>query len=99
MGVITDDAVQFLRFLAIGYLDACWPEEHRLRPVEAYGACWGGDAEAPPFDPPLNFQRWLSQAFGVVIPETASEVVETAPGMDDEASADPFWAWVRRVQA
>lgn len=96
LGVITDDPIQFLRFLAIGYSDACWQEEHPLSPTEAYKNVRGGDG--PPFDPPVHFQRWLIQTFDVSIPETASEIVQAAPGMDDEISDDPFWQWSRRVQ-
>jgi hypothetical protein len=97
MSVITDDPVQFLRLLAMGYPEACWPEEHGRQPLEVYRG-WRDDPADPPFDPPAAFQDWLGATFGASIPATASEVVGPVSGMDDKTSDDPFWQWVRQVQ-
>lgn len=92
IGVLADDAVDFLRLLAVGYEELCWPDDFNSTPKEIY------DAQGDPMEPfhePVNFQRWVSATFGVTIPSTASEIVDKIADMDAEKSDDPFWQWIR----
>ncbi len=95
-GVITDDPVEMLRFLAIGYSEACWPEQFEETPLQACTTSAFGDAAA--FTPPRQFQEWLSATFGVTIPTRASEIISHAPDMDDDAGDDAFLTWLRAAQ-
>lgn len=92
MGVLADDAVDFLRLLAIGYEELCWPDHFDRTPKEIYDA--QGDCMEP-FNEPVNFQRWVSDTFDVTVPSTASEIVAKVADMDAEESDDPFWRWIR----
>lgn len=84
--VLADNAVDFLRLLAIGYAEICWKED-LLAPPNS------GD---PAFfvHPNTKFRHWVENAFSVTIPETAAEIVKFPSEMDDTDSLDPFWRWV-----
>ncbi|SEC50458.1 hypothetical protein SAMN04488550_1926 [Gordonia malaquae] len=90
-GVSTDDAVDFLRFLAIGYDEPCWPEAHALTPEEVYAA--EVDNDDPPFTAPTAFQTFLRTTFAVDIPDRGVDIVTTAADMDDDPT-DPFLIWL-----
>lgn len=98
---LTDSPVAFLQLLAIGYEELCWQEVYDLPPAEAYRKGWDDNEEDIPDGPilPRHFQRWIADSFGVSIPRTASEIVKSTSGMDDAASTDPFWNWVRKIQS
>jgi hypothetical protein len=98
---LTDNPVDFLRLLAIGYEELCWEEVFDFPPDEAYRRGWAEDEQDVPVGParPLQFQRWVTESFGVTIPRTASEIVKSTAGMDDAESDDPFWNWIRKVQS
>jgi hypothetical protein len=85
--VLTDDAVDFLRLLAIGYEEICWPDEfdvppntrlnqQRIRPNHAY-------------------RTWVETMFSVDIPKTGREIVRHPALIDDSDSPDPFWRWAQ----
>jgi len=97
---MTDNPIDFLRLLAIGYEELCWEEVFDLTPDEAYRRGWSEDEQDIPAGParPVRFQRWVAESFGVAIPRTASEIVQSTAGMDDADSDDPFWNWIRKVQ-
>ena len=98
---LTDDPVDFLRLLSIGYEELCWENGFELSPDEAYRQGWAEDEEdisAGPV-PPLRLQRWVAESFGVSVPRTASEIIKSTAGMDDEESDDPFWQWIRKIQS
>lgn len=95
-GVITDDPIEMLRFLGMGYPEPCWPQYFGLTPEEAYDA--DDFSDEAPFTPPRQFQQWLSSAFGATIPSHASEVIHTTPNMDAVGPTDPFLLWLRSAQ-
>jgi len=85
--VLAEDAVDFLRLLAIGYDEICWPE------------CFSEAPNARPSGqrilPNLRFRSWVESTFAVTIPHTGSEIVQRPAEMGDKESPDPFWRWVR----
>jgi hypothetical protein len=91
MGVIADDAVDFLRFLAVGYEEPAFSEYFGCTPIEA--------TAAEQYQPPTAFRDWVETTFGVTVPPTADGLVPRPASMDDDASDDPFWRWCRKVQA
>jgi hypothetical protein len=74
--------VDFLRLIAIGYDEVCWPEYWDLPPVG-------------PINEPLR--DWVESTFGVTVPATALEVVPYPAEMSDEDSDDPFLSWLVAV--
>ncbi|TIW18590.1 MAG: SMI1/KNR4 family protein [Mesorhizobium sp.] len=93
--VLANDAVDLLRFLAIGYEETCWPDLFDLTPEDAYAEKYPNE----PYRPPFEFRHWVETSFGVQIPKTASEIVGQIAGTDDDYSDDPFWQWARKVAA
>ncbi|MGN7998435.1 hypothetical protein [Sphingomonas sp. 22176] len=94
LGILASDPVDFLRLLAIGYEELCWPEQFDRTPAEI-------DAEneyldGPPWDRSLALRAWVAATFDVVVPPRASELLDLVADMGDHASADPFLAWLRR---
>jgi hypothetical protein len=90
--VLADDAVDFLRLLAIGYDEICWPDDFDRPPCEV----------RPRVLPNVAFQNWVTSAFGVDIPKTASAIVKhpaNASNTKGGDSPDPFWRWVARATA
>ncbi|WP_282604407.1 hypothetical protein [Pelagibius sp. Alg239-R121] len=87
--VVTDDPVDFLRLLAIGYEELCWPEHYELLPEDVE------DRDGLP--KPVELQKWVKTTFGVSIPRTASEIVAPIAEMTDKQSDDPFWRWTEKV--
>ncbi len=93
LGILTSDPVDFLRLLAIGYEELCWPDAFPLTPAAARGrdAAFGKSILSRP---PVEFGNWVAETFGVRIPDRASDIVAQAPDMMDKSSNDPFWQWV-----
>jgi hypothetical protein len=106
-GVLVEDAIDFLRLLAIGYDELCWPEDHHQTPWSLYakhraeleavddakGLEWFGE-----FDEPLQLRSWVSETFGVTVPATAAELVGNLGEMGDNSSDDPFLQWLSRIE-
>jgi hypothetical protein len=87
--VLADNAVDFLRLLAIGYDEICWNENFPYPPNEH------------PDDnfivkPNIQFQNWVKTTFHVEIPKTALEIVRHPAEMDDDSSEDEFFNWYRK---
>ena len=93
--ILTDDPVDFLRLLAIGYEELCWPDQYGMTPEEVHAKQGRDNA---PFAPPLQFRAWVEETFGAEIPRTASEIVTRTPSMDGSDSDDSFWCWVRKQE-
>ena len=96
MATLTDDPVDMLRLMAIGYGELCWPENFGLTPEEdnAMLVAAIGPGMVPPYSPPTEFRQFVSKTFDVTIPRTASEIV----GNLTEAKADdPFAIWLNTV--
>lgn len=97
---LTDDPIDFLRLLAIGYEELCWETAFSVTPAEAYRQSWGDEDDIPQGPAvPEQFQRWVIDSFHVTIPRTASEIITSCSGMDDAESDDPFWNWIRKIQS
>ena len=81
--VLGDDAVDFLRLLAIGYDEICWNEDWHLPP------------EAEPNHEVFNepYRRWVETTFGTTIPTTALELIPAPAAMGDE-SDDAWCRWL-----
>lgn len=82
--VLGDDAVDFLRLIAIGYHEICWNEDWIRPPV------------AEPDRPLLNepYRAWVENTFDVTIPSTALEIVADPAEMGDAETADIWCRWV-----
>lgn len=93
LGVLTSDPVDFLRLLAIGYDELCWPEQHDCTPDEVFDRYAKEDDEFTRPPPPLALRSWVESTFGVSTPLRASEILRRPPSMDDQSSGDPFWVW------
>lgn len=80
-GVIAENAVDFLRLLAIGYDEICWE----------------GELKAPPREntPNIPFQNWVRTNFDAEIPRTGAEIV-TYPLQEPNVN-DPFLNWLDKV--
>lgn len=89
--VLADNAVDFLRLLAIGYDEICWDEDFPYPPNERPGA----DMIVKPNK---AFQNWVTQTFGVEIPKTALEIIKYPACMDDESSEDEFFNWIAKFE-
>ncbi|MNS21017.1 hypothetical protein D3C72_527710 [compost metagenome] len=90
-GLIADEPVDFLRFLAIGYEEPAFTEHFGYTPIEATASAH--------YTPPVDFRDWVEASFGVTVPPTADGLVPAIAKLDDADSDDPFWRWVRRVQS
>ncbi|KQO19931.1 hypothetical protein ASF16_08405 [Acidovorax sp. Leaf78] len=102
VGVLANNAVDFLRLLAIGYQELCWPDHLPLTPMEAFihengePDEWDDDAEPPVV--PLALQQWLQQEFDADIPLTAAELTGVLPSYDKAGASDPFYQWIAKVE-
>ena len=94
-GVLVGGPVDMLRFLTIGYIEACWPDDFDRTPQEAAAAATRG--KPPQVVPPAMFQDWVRDSFGVTIPARASEIVTLAPGAERAGPADPFRQWLDAI--
>jgi hypothetical protein len=86
--VLADDAVDFLRLLAIGYDEICWNEGFSEPPNS------GAPGNELTVHPNMAFQEWVREIFKVDIPRTALEIVKHPADMGDTDSRDEFWRWV-----
>jgi len=84
--VLAENAVDFLRLLAIGYDEICWPEAFAEPP--------NADPDEPYVHPNVPYQDWVRTTFGVDIPEDAAAIVQYSDEMGTEDSPDPFNRWV-----
>ena len=86
--VLADNAVDFIRLLAIGYDEICWSEEFPFPPNTI--------EEDFKVEPNVEFQEWVKMTFDVEIPLTASVIVKHPALMDNESSADAFFNWCQK---
>ena len=92
--VITDNTLDLLRFLAIGYAEPAFDECHDLTPEAAFLHSEGlTAAEADALDPaalpprpipPLAFQAFLIRQFNTTIPACATEIITSPLGRGDQ---------------
>ena len=105
-GIMCGDSVDFLRLFAIGYEEACWLESLPLTPVDAWldSNDYEDLEEAKeeeeedyegPADPPATFAKFVSDTFGVTIPERGSEICKPPYStLHDDNPTDPFARWL-----
>jgi hypothetical protein len=93
MGVLATDVVDFLRLLAIGYDELCWPENHNQTPDEVFDRYMRDDAEFIRPPQPEELRKWVESNFGVLVPDKASDIIAELPDVADDDSDDPFWLW------
>lgn len=86
--VLSENFVDFLRLLAIGYDEICWDDNFPYPPNEK--------PNEPIIKPNLKFQNWVKQTFNVDIPRTALEIVKNPATMDDNSSEDEFFNWYQK---
>ncbi len=92
MGKMGETPLDFLRLLAIGYEEICWPEEFAFAPdgpQDAYGPRSRFTA------PNIAYRDWLTSTFATTIPSRGADIIPHAPSMDAARSDDPFWQWMR----
>ncbi len=89
--VLADNAVDFLRLLAIGYDEICWPDEFAAPPNELN--------DEFKVEPNVAFQEWVKTTFSVEIPKTALEIVKHPAEFGDEDSEDEFCRWCQQFTA
>lgn len=85
--VLADDAVDFLRLLAIGYDEICWGD--RFTEPPNVGSDFVVEANHA-------FVDWVTTTFGVTIPKCGAEIVKHHATMEDADSRDAFWQWVKQ---
>jgi hypothetical protein len=88
--VLADDAVDFLRLLAIGYDEICWNDAFSMPPNADLSA------DRLYVHPNRQFQSWVKNTFLVAIPEKAADIVKHPSVMGDLTSANPFCRWVEK---
>ena len=96
--VLVDDAVDFLRLLAIGYDELCWPKDFSKTPESVYQSQFD-EPDDPPYRSRTKLRAWVEKEFGVRVPDTASDIVLRTADMDDERSDDRFWNWMRSMSS
>ena len=82
-GVIAENAVDFLRLIAIGYDEICWEGELKEPPQPEWST------------PDIQFQNWVRKSFQGEIPQTGAEIV-TYP-LENDSGSDPFLNWLDQV--
>lgn len=92
---LATDPVDFLRLLAIGYPEICWPESLAMTAKEAHEES-GMDE---PYQPNELFANWVESTFSVRVPERGTEIVRTISEVDNPNLDDPFAAWVQKHMA
>ena len=102
-GIITDDPLVVLQFLAIGYPEPEILEQTDMTPQQAffdYHGIYDMNKFSPEDRPvyPLAFQGFLKQRFGLGMPASARAIgiADFAPYHDSEA-ADPFARWIAEI--
>lgn len=75
--VLADDPIDFLRLLAIGYDEICWPEKLSTPPNA------DRREDEPIILPNLAYQEWVRKTFSVSIPRVGTEIVKHLAEMGD----------------
>lgn len=95
---LADDPVDFLRLVAIGYEELCWPDLYAVTPEAAFAnAAMDQDPStaARGFVPPACLREWVEDTFGLTVPRIGAELVPRRFEMgEDGAEHDPFVRWL-----
>ncbi|WP_299026353.1 hypothetical protein [uncultured Sulfitobacter sp.] len=103
LGVITDDPLVLLQFLAMGYPEPGSLVRSDITPVAAYLEYHGvvrledfGPKEQPVF--PVAFQGFLKERFDLDMPATARDLeIADFPEYGDDTTSDPFARWINEA--
>jgi hypothetical protein len=100
LGMITDDPLILLQFLAMGYPEAGALERTDVTPLQA-ALDYHGVKTITDLDPseqpvaPIALQRFLKQRFDLDMPATARDLgVSNFPEYHDTETNDPFAKWI-----
>lgn len=86
--VLSEQPIDFLRLLAIGYDEICWNDYFNETPNESA-------EDAGIFvHPNIGYQNWVKSTFKVAIPEKANEIILHPSEMGDTNSQDEFCRWI-----
>lgn len=100
LGIISDDPLALLQFLAMGYPEPGHLPRTDITPVQAYLDYHGvesldsfGPDKQPVF--PTELQGFLKQRFGLEMPATAREIgIMDFPAYHAPETIDPFARWI-----
>ena len=100
LGIITDDPLVLLQFLAMGYPEPGALEKTDITPMQAYLE-HHGLVSPTGFDPegmpvlPTALQGFLKQRFNLDIPATAADIgITDFASYQDATTTDPFARWI-----
>ncbi len=108
LGIMTNNAVDFLRLLAIGYDELCWRDNFDLTPEEVYlrdnededddeDEDGKNIATSPPL--PQLLRSWIESTFNVQTPRCAADIINpNIPDMGDDDTDDAFYHWLNKVR-
>lgn len=91
--ILANNALDFLRLLAIGYDEICWNAEFAHPPNSPE------NGNVLFVHPNAAYQKWLIATFGVTIPNCALDIVEHPAEMGDHNTPDDFCRWVNENTA
>lgn len=100
LGVITDDPLVLLQFIAMGYPEPGYLPQTDRTPMACYLAAQGVARveDLPPADQPAlptDLQTFLKQRFDLDIPATARDLgITDFPEHHDTDTKDPFARWI-----
>lgn len=92
--ILTDNAIDFLRLLAIGY-DNVALSNYNKTATEDYLEYLEAGSQLP--IEPIEFREWVEKTFAVKVPKYGKEIVKIHPSMVNETTPDPFLQWCRKV--
>jgi hypothetical protein len=103
IGVITDDPLVLLQYLAMGYPEPGALEGTEISPL-AYALDYNGLTDVSDVQPedrciaPIAFQTFLKDRFGLDLPETARDLgINDFSEYHDTGTTDPFALWLMSV--
>ncbi len=92
--ILTDNVVDFLRLLAIGYDNVALSNFNKTA-IEDYME-YQDEGSPLPIEP-IEFREWVEKTFAVKVPKYGNEIVKFLPSMVEETDPNPFLQWCRKV--
>lgn len=84
MCVLADDPVDFIRLLAIGYVEICWNDKFSAPPKNSEKMN-------------KEFKKWVTETFNVSIPASGLDLMPNPAEMWDINSSDSFCSWLSKI--
>ncbi len=91
LGIMTSDAIDFLRLLAIGFDELCWIEDHELTVEEIAARELEDDEDFEPSGPPEALRQWLLERYGVAPPARPIDIIGRLRQMGEPHDAFSLW--------